>query len=81
MGYSETLNAYQIYIPTKRKVVVRQNVKFEEERAFRRSQRVRVFRVTRPSGAIESVTGIQFTGCRKSGIRSYIDYSVRSISE
>jgi hypothetical protein len=38
VGYSETSKAYQIYIPASRRVVVRQDVKFEEERAFRRSQ-------------------------------------------
>ena len=37
VGYSETLKAYRIYIPAKRKVVVRLDVKFEEKRAFRRS--------------------------------------------
>lgn len=37
VGYSETSKAYRIYIPTKRKVVVRRDVKFEEERAFRGS--------------------------------------------
>ena len=38
VGYSETSKAYQIYVPTQRKVVVMRGVKFEEERAFRRSQ-------------------------------------------
>jgi len=38
VGYSETSKAFQIYIPTQRKVVVRQDVKFEEDRAFRRSR-------------------------------------------
>lgn len=38
VGYSETSKAYRIYIPAQRKVVVRQDVKFEEERAVRRSQ-------------------------------------------
>ena len=38
LGYSETSKAYLIYIPTKRKVVVRRDVKFKEERAFRRSR-------------------------------------------
>ena len=35
--YSETSKAYQIYIPTLRTMVVRWDVRFEEERAFRRS--------------------------------------------
>eukprot|EP00253_Pinus_taeda_P009762 PITA_09762 len=38
VGYSETLKAYRIYILAQRKVVVRWDVKFEEERAFRRSR-------------------------------------------
>ena len=38
VDYSETSKAYRIYIPALRRVVVRQDVKFEEERAFRRSQ-------------------------------------------
>ena len=38
VGYSETSKAFQIYIPAQRKVVVRRDVKFEEDRAFRRSR-------------------------------------------
>jgi len=38
VGYSETSKAFRIYIPTQRKVVVRRDVKFEEDRALRRSQ-------------------------------------------
>ena len=37
VGYSVVSKAYQIYIPLLRKVVARQDVKFEEDRAFRRS--------------------------------------------
>ena len=37
VGYSETSKYYQIYILAQRKVVFRRDVKFEEERAFRRS--------------------------------------------
>lgn len=36
-GYNETSKAYRIYISTLQRVVVRQDVRFEEERAFRRS--------------------------------------------
>jgi hypothetical protein len=35
VGYSETSKAYQIYIPGLRKTIVRRDVKFEEDRAFR----------------------------------------------
>ena len=37
VGYDEVLKAYCIYLPTQRKVAVRREVRFEEERAFRRS--------------------------------------------
>jgi hypothetical protein len=37
VGYSETSKAYRIYISALRKTVVRRDVKFEEDRAFRRS--------------------------------------------
>ena len=36
VGYDETSKAFRIYLPPQRKVVVRE-VKFEEEKAFRRS--------------------------------------------
>ena len=38
VGYSETSRAFRIYILAQRKVVVRWDVKFEEDRAFRRSR-------------------------------------------
>lgn len=38
VGYSKTSKAYQIYIPAQRKVVVKWDMKFEEERAFRKSR-------------------------------------------
>ena len=38
VGYDKTLKAYRIYIPALRKIVVRQDMRFEEDRAFRRSQ-------------------------------------------
>lgn len=37
MGYSENAKAYHIYIPENRKIVIRRDVKFMEEKAFRRS--------------------------------------------
>lgn len=37
VDYSETSKAYWIYILLQRKIVVRRDVRFEEERAFRRS--------------------------------------------
>ena len=37
MGYSENTKAYIIYLPRSRKVVVQRDVKFMEDRAFRKS--------------------------------------------
>ena len=34
MGYSETSKAYRTFIPSKQRVVIRRDVKFEEERAY-----------------------------------------------
>ena len=38
VGYAETAKAFRIYLPSQRKVVVRRDVKFEEEWAFRKSR-------------------------------------------
>ena len=38
VGYSEISKAYRIYIPALRRVVVRRDVKFEEQKAFERSR-------------------------------------------
>ena len=37
VGYSENAKAYRFYIPGSRKIVVRWDVKFMEDRAFRKS--------------------------------------------
>jgi hypothetical protein len=37
VGYSETSKAYRVYIPALRKTVVRRDVRFEEDRALRKS--------------------------------------------
>ena len=37
-GYSENAKAYRIYLPGSRKVVVRRDVKFMEDKAFRISR-------------------------------------------
>jgi hypothetical protein len=41
VGYNETSKAYRIYIPTQQKLVVRRDVKFKEDRAFRKSMELR----------------------------------------
>ena len=38
MGYNDTSKAFRIYILALRRVVLRRDVKFEEEKAYRRSQ-------------------------------------------
>ena len=38
VGYSEVSKAYRIYIPNSRKVVIRHDVKFMEDRAFQKSR-------------------------------------------
>lgn len=37
VGCTETSKAYKVYIPTIQKTVVRRDVKFEDEKAFRKS--------------------------------------------
>jgi hypothetical protein len=38
VGYSETSKAFCIYLPSLRKIVLRRDVRFEEDRAFRKSR-------------------------------------------
>ena len=38
VGYSETSKAYRIFIPGTRRIIVRRDVKFMEDKAFRRSR-------------------------------------------
>ena len=38
VGYSETSKAFRIYLPSLRKIVLRRDVRFEEDRAFRKSR-------------------------------------------
>ena len=37
VGYEEVSKAFCIYLPAQRRVVMRREVRFEEERAFRKS--------------------------------------------
>ena len=41
VGYSEMTKVYWIYIPGQRKLVVRWDVRFKEDRAFRKSVELR----------------------------------------
>jgi hypothetical protein len=38
VGYNETSKAFRIYLPSLRKTVLRRDVRFEEEKAFRKSR-------------------------------------------
>ena len=40
VGYSEPSKAYKIYIPSSRKIIVRRDVKYMENKAFRRSREI-----------------------------------------
>ena len=57
VGYDEVSKAYRIYLPTQRKVVVRREVRFEEERAFR---------ISRDSGIEEQQSTLQVTTSQSS---------------
>jgi hypothetical protein len=37
VGYNETSKAYRVYVPALKKTMVRRDVRFEEEKAFRKS--------------------------------------------
>jgi hypothetical protein len=37
IGYNVTSKAYRIYVPTLKKIVVRRDVRFKEEKAFSKS--------------------------------------------
>ena len=38
MGYDETTKAFRIYLPSQKKVVVRRDVKFEEQQVFKKAR-------------------------------------------
>jgi hypothetical protein len=58
VGYSETSRAYRIYLPAQRKIVLRRDVRFEEERALRRSREVDQVEQQAPQqGATPQVSG------------------------
>jgi hypothetical protein len=82
VGYSETSKAFRIYLPSLRKTVLRRDVRFEEDGAFRKSRgtkrgeqsssQIQVSSqqtiVTQSSGPPASVTtGSQVTGPQSSG--------------
>jgi hypothetical protein len=59
LGYSETSNAYRLYILALRKVAVQSDVKFKEERACRRSQELEE---RQPSTSQQQGTQVQGVG-------------------
>ena len=62
VGYDETSKAYRIYLPCSRKVVVRREVKFDEERAFRKSRELEQGETPAPTPQLVQASSIQLTG-------------------
>ena len=67
MGYSETSKAFRIYIPAQRRVVVRRDVKFEEDRAFRRSRELEYLDQPDPQQQLSQSQGSSGQGSGGSG--------------
>ena len=67
VGYSETSKAFRIYILAQRRVVVKQDVKFEEDRAFRRSQELEYLDQPNPQEQLSQSQGSSGQG---SGVTS-----------
>ena len=72
VGYNETSKAFCIYLPSLRKTVLRRDIKFEEEKAFRKSRGIE--RGEQSSSQIQMspqqttlTTGSQVTGPQSSG--------------
>ena len=72
VGYSETSKVFHIYIPSIRKVILRRDVKFEEQRAFRKSlEFVSKESSVPPRGGEQlQVTGSQDVGPGDEGVTS-----------
>ena len=69
MSYDETAKDFRIYLPSQRKVVVRRDVKFEEERAFRRSRESEQGEQQVPAPqAVAQVAYTQQSGSQVSGV-------------
>ena len=69
VGYDETSKAFRIYLPSQRKVVVRRDVKFEEERAFKKSRESEQGEQQVPEPqAITQVPSVQQTGSQVYGV-------------
>lgn len=67
VGYSETSKAFRIYIPAQRRVVVRRDVKFEENRAFRRSRELEYLDQPDPQQQLSQSQGSSGQGSGGSG--------------
>ena len=82
MGYSDTSKSFRIYIPALRRVVLKRDVKFEEEKAYRRSWELNKLQpsVDQQQNSSQG-TGSQGTGYKWIGYKGYIDVNDRSVSE
>lgn len=67
VGYSETSKAFRIYIPAQRRVVVRRDVKFEEDTAFRRSRELEYLDQPDPQQQLSQSQGSSGQGSGGSG--------------
>ena len=67
MGYSETSKAFRIYIPAQKRVVVRQDVKFKEDGAFRRSWELEYLDQLDPQEQLSQLQGSSGQGSGGSG--------------
>ena len=79
VGYSETSKAFRIYIPAQRRVVVRRDVKFEEDMAFRRSRELEYLDQPDPQEQLSQLQGSSGHGLGGSGGTS-ITVSGQSVS-
>ena len=69
VGYDETSKAFRIYLPAMRKVVVRREVRFEEEWAFRKSRESMQGEQLVPTPQVASqVPSVQVTGSQVFGV-------------
>jgi len=68
VGYDETSKAYRLYLPSSRRVVVRQEVKFDEERAFRNSRELEHGETPAPTPQLVQASSMQLSGPQVSGV-------------
>ena len=68
VGYDETSKAYRLYLPSLRRVVVRREVKFDEERAFRKSRELEQGETPAPTPQLVQASSMQLSCPQISGV-------------